>query len=125
MNKILIFCESRYRVDRKNIKKTVEKVVREAQIQSTVEVSIAIVGSRKMRELGKKFKKEDATDVLSFSIMEGVPSVLPPDGILRLGDVVISYPQVVANAAKKEILVDEELSQLLEHGLRNLLEVSN
>lgn len=122
MNRILIFCESRYRVDRKNIKKTVEKILEGAQIKSPVEVSIAIVGSRKMRELGKKYKKEDALDVLSFSIMEGAPSVLPPDDILRLGDIVISYPAVVTNAARREILVDEELSELLEHGLRNLLE---
>lgn len=126
MNKILIFSESRYRVDRKIIRKTVEKLLNEAEIKSPVEVSIAIVGNRKMRELAKKFKKEEKLlEVLSFSIMEGEPSVMPPDGILRLGDVIISYPQVIENAAKKDILVAEELSELLEHGLKNLLNVGN
>lgn len=123
--RVLLFSESRYPVNRKKIKKTVEEVLAGQEISGPVEVSVAIVGSRKMRALNKKFRDQDlATDVLSFSILEGKPTLLPSDGVLRLGDVVISYPAAVSNAAKKEIMVDEEIASLLEHGLLNLLGVS-
>lgn len=122
MVNVLIFSESRYPVNRKKIRKMVEKVMGEQEIQGPVEVSVAIVGNRKMRALNKKFKDEDRlSDVLTFSIMEGEPTLLPPDGVLRLGDVVISYPLAVANAARKEVMVDDEIEELLEHGLENLL----
>jgi hypothetical protein len=44
-----IFVESRYRVDRKKIKETVRRIISDRGITTPVEVSIAIVGDRKMR----------------------------------------------------------------------------
>ena len=124
--RVLVFCESRYPVSRRLIKKKIEEVLAKQELSGPVEVSVAIVGNRKMKTLNKKYREQDVpTDVLSFLILEGKPTVLPQDGVLRLGDVVISYPLAVANAAKKEIMVNEEISNLLEHGLRNLLEMSN
>ena len=56
---IPIFVESRYRVNRKRIKKTILKVIEKQGVKGPIEVSVAIVGDRKMRALSKKYKGED------------------------------------------------------------------
>ena len=116
-----IFVESRYRVNRKRIKSKIAAVVEKQAISGPVEVSVAIVGDRKMRELSKKYKNEDKTrNILSFSLTEGEGSVGSTD-ILRLGDLVISYPQVIKDASEDEMLVDDKVDELVEHGLMHLL----
>ena len=118
---VLIFVESRYKINRKRIKKTVEKVIISQEITGPVEVSIAIVGDRKMRELSKRYKGEDKTrNILSFSQSEGEHIEMPND-ILRLGDIVLSFPQVINDAVRDEMLVDDKVDQLVEHGLMHLL----
>ncbi|RJQ24816.1 rRNA maturation RNase YbeY [Candidatus Parcubacteria bacterium] len=116
-----IFVESRYKVNRKKIKSSVKSILEEKNIVGPVEVSVAIVGDRKMKDLNKKYRNLDkTTNVLSFPQMEGEVSVLPKD-ILFLGDVVISYPQVIKEASEEEVLVDEKICELVEHGLMHLL----
>lgn len=120
---VLLFVESRYKVNRKRIRKVVEKVLYEQNILGAVEVSIAIVGDRKMRELSKKYKGEDKTrNILSFSLHEGDNAVMPTDK-LRLGDIVISYPVLILEAARDEELVDDRMDMLVEHGMLHLLGV--
>ncbi len=118
---VLIFVESRYKVNRKRIKQVVGNVLSKNEIGGPVEISVAIVGDRKMRELSKKYKGEDKTrNILSFSQTEGQSIQMPKD-VLRLGDIVLSYPQVINDAVKDEMLVDDKVDQLVEHGLMHLL----
>lgn len=118
---VLIFVESRYRVDRKRIKSAVFSVLEEQNVRSPLEVSIAIVGDRKMKILNKKYRqKETTTNILSFPLSEGESTRLPKD-ILRLGDIVISYPQVIREAAVEEMLVDDRVEELVKHGMLHLL----
>lgn len=118
-----LFVESRYKVNRKRVKKTVVDTLVKQGIKGPAEVSIAIVGDRKMRDLSKKYKGEDKTrNILSFSLTEGEPVVLPTDK-LRLGDIVISYPVLIKEAALYEELVDDRMDMLVEHGLLHLLGV--
>lgn len=118
---VLIFVESRYKVNRKRIKDVLSRVVGEQNIKSPVEVSVAIVGDRKMRELSKKYKGEDKTrNILSFSLTDG-EDVVVPEGVLRLGDIVISYPVVITEAVRDEVLVDDKIDELVAHGMEHLL----
>lgn len=118
---VSIFVESRYKVNRSRIKKTATNVIRQSGVQGGAEVSVAIVGDRKMRVLHKKYKGEDkTTNVLSFSLVEGSSVVLPSDD-LRLGDIVISYPQVIKEAVLEEKLVDDKIDELIAHGMRHLM----
>lgn len=125
MINVLISKESRYPASREVIKKTVCEVLKDEGIKRKVEVGVSIVGDRKMRQLNKRYRnKQESTDVLSFPLAfegEGRGFINPPDQILRLGDIVISYPQAVKNAAGEEILVDEEITRLVKHGLFHLL----
>lgn len=118
---IPIYIESRYRANRKKIKKAVLEVFKLNGVKSAVEVSVAIVGDRKMKSLNKKYRGLDkTTNVLSFSQLEGGASVLPSD-VLFLGDVVVSYPQAILDAAQEEMLVDEKICELVAHGITHLL----
>ncbi|HEX8966168.1 MAG TPA: rRNA maturation RNase YbeY [Patescibacteria group bacterium] len=118
---ILLYVESRYKVNRKRIRKTVLQTLNAQNIQGPVEVSIAFVGDRKMRDLSKKYKGEDKTrNILSFPLHEGEKIVLPTDK-LRLGDIVISYPVLIKESAKEDMLVDDRVDMLVEHGLLHLL----
>ncbi len=122
---IPIFVESRYRVDRKRIKNTVSKVLAKHEMKGPAEVSIAIVGDRKMRALSLKYKGEDKTrNVLSFSLSEGESTYLSSE-VLRLGDIVISYPQVIREASEEEVLVDDKIDELVEHGMLHLLGINH
>lgn len=121
MVKVLIFVESRYKVNRKRIRKTVENILSREGISTPAEVSIAIVGDRKMRELSLKYKGEDKTrNVLSFSLSEG-QRTKDVENVLRLGDIVISYPEVIREAVAQEVLVDTRIDELIIHGLNHLL----
>jgi len=120
-----IYVESRYKVNRRRIRELVSKILNNKDVAGKTEVSVAIVGDRKMRKLSKKYKNEDKTrNVLSFSLTEG-ESVSMPSDILGLGDIVISYPQVIRDASKDEVLVDDKIDELLEHGLMHLLGINH
>jgi len=123
--KVPIFVESRYRVSRKRIKQAISKVLAQHEIKGPVEVSVAIVGDRKMRQLSKKYKGEDKTrNILSFSLSEGESTYLDSE-VLRLGDIVISYPQVIKEASEEEMLVDDKVDKLVEHGMLHLLGINH
>ena len=93
----------------------------ENSIQSPIEVSVAIVGDRKMTKLNKKYRdKEGTTNILSFPLSEGESTHLPDD-IMRLGDIVISYPMVIKESAEQELMVDERVDELVRHGMLHLL----
>lgn len=125
MTAVLIKTESHYTVDRKRVRKTVEKVLSEKGVSGKVEVSVNIVGDRMMRNLNKKYRNlDEVTDVLSFSLADEIknkPFVDPPDKVLRLGDIVISYPQAREDASFENILVDDKIDELVEHGMLHLL----
>ena len=119
--KVLLFVESRYKVNRKRIRSTIAQVLSANSVNSPVEVSVAIVGDRKMRELSRKYKGEDKTrNILSFSLSEGEKMEVPA-GVIRLGDIVISYPIVLLEASRDDMLVDDKVDELVAHGMNHLL----
>lgn len=123
MVSILIKADSRYPIERRKLKDTIRRLLAKHGIKENSEVSIAIVGDRRMRQLNRKYKDlDETTEVLAFPLeVEGGTFATPPDGILRLGDVVISYPLARKQAAKENILVDEAIGKLAEHGVKHLL----
>ena len=121
MIKVLIQTDSRYPVDRKRIREKVKQVLQSKGVTSDTEVSLLFVGDRKMKELNRKYRgKDETTDVLSFVQEEGEID-FPRSKSLSLGDVIVSFPQVRKQAAQYNVLLDEEIDKLVEHGLLHLL----
>jgi len=126
--------ESRFEINREKIKEIIQKTLEAQGMKEEAEIDVTVVGDRKMKELNQEYLGHDeTTDVLSFplesdtglskrSTMDAPTGfVSPPDGILHLGDIVVSYPQAVMQAAEKNILVDEAINFLVEHGILRLL----
>lgn len=132
MVNIVISSDPRYSVNKDLIRRAVTEALEKHNIRSRVEVSISIVGDRKMHELNRKYRGIDATtDILSFALedptsasLQHIPRVgfvAAPDQVLRLGDIVLSQPQIIEDASEEGVSIDEMLKFLLEHGVDHLL----
>lgn len=131
MINIVISSDPRYKINRDSIRQAVMGVIQDHKISGRVEIGVNIVGDRKIHELNRKYRGIDApTDILSFPLEDVSRSlkftnklgfILAPDKVLRLGDIVLSYPQVVDDATEDGIPVDEEITNLVEHGMQHLL----
>ncbi len=125
---VQIKSDSRYPLNRDRVRAAVEKVLAEHGATSDLVISVAVVGNRKMRMLNREYHDIDApTDVLSFPYLDPESSqdigsfVEPESEQTILGDIVVSYPYAVAQAGQKQVLVDDEIDFLVEHGMLHLL----
>lgn len=83
-----------------------------------VGVTIAFVSDRAMRELNLRWRgKRGTTDVLSFPAEQDEFEKL--EG-LTLGDVVVSVETAARQAKEHGLELEEEVSQLILHGLLHL-----
>ena len=81
--------------------------------------AIVFVSDRVMRDLNRRWRgKRGTTDVLSFPAGEAEVGVKEPGA--SLGDVVISVEQAERQAAENGLALDEEIAQLILHGLLHL-----
>lgn len=118
--------DSRYSINREKIRESVNSVLSKEGLEN-VDVSVFVVGKRKMRELNKKYRNLDyATNVLSFCQFDlGLEDVgdfaNSGDGQLYLGDIVLCFPVVVEQAAESWLLVDDWINTLIEHSMQHLL----
>lgn len=123
MIKVTINKQGNYPVITSVIKKKLADFFAKNGIVSDSEVSIAIVGEKKMMEIGNKYLKDKKLhNVLSFTqdeIKGGF--VFPPDGIIHLGEIAVCYPEVVKEAMAENILVDQKVYELIEHGAQHLM----
>lgn len=116
MISVLITSGSRYPFARRAIRAKIKKFLQSAGLDGA-EVSLAVVGTRKSQALNQQYRQLDQpASVLSFPLEEP----RGPDGILRLGDVVVCYSLARQQAAQEKRMVDEVIWELVEHGLKNL-----
>ena len=81
-------------------------------------VTIAFVSDRAMRELNRLWrKKQGTTDVLSFPAEQDEFEKMEGSS---LGDVVISVEQAARQAKENGLTLDDEIAQLILHGLIHL-----
>lgn len=107
------------------LQSVVRQVLMAQDVSSDAEVGLVIASQERVQELNRGYLGKDTpTDVLAFSMLPagGEPSfVLPPDGVLHLGEVIISYPQAVIQAEEQGHPVKKEMVILIIHGLLHLL----
>jgi probable rRNA maturation factor len=81
-------------------------------------LTILITGDQKIQELNRQFRGVDApTDVLAFPAGHADPE----SGGTYLGDVVISFPQALNQAAEAGHPVQAEIQLLVVHGVLHLV----
>jgi probable rRNA maturation factor len=101
------------------------------RVPTGTEVTLAFVDDDAMRVLNHRYRRKDkTTDVLSFGddLPAGVRGrdaarrLAPgPDGVVQLGDVVISAGQAARQARKRRWPLSSEVAFLAAHGVLHLL----
>lgn len=103
------------------VRRVVEKALAEEIPGEDAEVSVALVDDQYIRELNHRYRQIDApTDVLSFAMEEGEELADAGEGRI-LGDIVISLPAAVRQAAEYGHSLERELGFLAVHGVLHLL----
>jgi probable rRNA maturation factor len=105
-------------VDRRLLRSRAARVLQALSLTRS-ELSIALVDDATIADLNARYRGESrATDVLSFSLVEG--EYVDRGGNL-LGDVVISVETAVLQARRAHRGLDAEVARLLIHGTLHLL----
>lgn len=106
----------------------VEDVLKAAEISSNVELGVVLTTPDNIRTLNKKYLgKDEPTDIISFPLIPVTEGAKPPyflgapDGKLHLGEMVICYDQAVKQAGERKHSIEQELTELVIHGVLHLL----
>lgn len=132
MINVIVASDPRYSVNKQAIEITVVNTLKKHNVLKQVEVEVNIVGDRKIHELNRTYRGLDyIPEVLTFVFedhdpqniqhIKGMGFVASPDKVLRLGSIIISYPQAVEDARLDERSVEDEICFLVEHGTNHLL----
>ena len=117
-------------LDEKWLREIIEAVLKAENVGDNIEMSLLITGQERIQQLNRDYRKIDKpTDVLSFAMQdelspedgEDCSFISPPDGIKQLGEVIISFPQVVIQAQEHNHSVKREAAILAIHGVLHLL----
>ncbi|HEY86478.1 MAG TPA: rRNA maturation RNase YbeY [Dehalococcoidia bacterium] len=97
---------------------------------SNVELGVVITTQQRVQQLNRSYLgRDEPTDVLAFSMLPAAeeigadlpPFVTPPDGVIHLGEVIISHSQAVIQAEEQHHSIRKEIATLITHGLLHLL----
>ena len=97
---------------------------------SNVELGLVITSQERVQQLNRSYLgRNEPTDVLAFSMLPATeetgadlsPFVTPPDGLVHLGEVIISYPQAAIQAEEQHHSIRKEIATLIIHGVLHLL----
>jgi probable rRNA maturation factor len=108
------------------VKKIVKQILEAEGVALPYEVSLVFTDSETVKQLNRDYRGVDEpTDVLAFYMLPQKEAdssfALPPDGVTRLGEVIISYPQAVEQAKEQGHSPEKELALLIIHGILHLL----
>jgi len=125
---IEIFVEEKFRglVGEGWVRKIVQQILKAEGVATPYEVSLVFTDSETVKQLNRDYRGVDEpTDVLAFHMLPQKEVddsfALPPDGVTRLGEVIISYPQAAEQAREQGHSPERELALLVIHGILHLL----
>lgn len=127
MVKVEITTDTRYPVNRKVVRQAVVDTISQNRLSAAdVEVSVSVIGSRKMKNLLRDYLDDgNAHSVLSFALEDvsdsGSGFINAPSQPLALGDIVICWPELLREAAAADMMVDVRLAFLVSHATEHLL----
>ena len=92
------------------------------KFSTDVEVSVLFLDDHKMKRLNLKYRKKDeATDVLSFPTRNFYDDYYVFDGVVILGDIVISTQRAMEQAFDFGCYFEEEMARLVVHAMLHLI----
>lgn len=126
MAKIYVKKQSNCPVKASEIKKNLRSFINKRGVVSDYELSIAIVGEKKMLDISRKYLKDSKVhNVLSFTEDEirkrGKEGFVYPPEKLFLGEIIVCYPKAFEEARQEGKRINEKVNELLEHGVLHLM----
>ena len=110
------------------LRRVAQQVLTSEEAGDDVELGLVVTGQEQIQQLNRDYRhKDEPTDVLAFALLpkdsppDSPPFITPPDDVRHLGEVVISYPQSVLQAAEQGHPVSREVATLIIHGVLHLL----
>ena len=104
------------------VKRCCKAVLQMEQFNDDVEVSVSFVDNNQIRKLNSEYRNKDIeTDVLSFQMFEGDKYEKNADGVVILGDIVISLEKAYKQAHEYNHSIFREISYLTVHSMLHLL----
>jgi probable rRNA maturation factor len=102
------------KIDAKSIRKVTEALLNFLGFQNK-DLSVLFVDNKKIMTLNKQFfGRDNPTNVISFSYMDGLPGEV-------LGDIIISVERTQEEARDSEMCSYERLFALIVHGLTHIM----
>jgi probable rRNA maturation factor len=114
-------------VSKQWLRRAVKLTLVHTGIGSPVELGLVIAGDDTVHNLNRDYRSVDRiTDVIAFSLSEQgavdkQPFITPPDDVIHLGEIIISYPQAKRQAGEQRHPLERELALLVAHGVLHLL----
>lgn len=107
------------------IRTIAKKALKIEKPDERIELGILITDDDEIRSLNKQYRGIDTTtDVLAFALdekNESIDFINVPDGIIHLGEIIISYPQALRQASENGSDINNEMALLIVHGVLHLL----
>ncbi len=89
-------------------------------IDRDLEVSIVLANDDLVQVLNREYRQKDKpTNVLTFATLDS--EEIPPEGVLNLGDVILSYQTIERESQEKGIFPIDHIKHLTVHGVLHLL----
>jgi probable rRNA maturation factor len=113
-------------VDEGRVRRIAQTVLKAEGVAPPYEVGLVFTNSETVKQLNRDYRGVDEpTDVLAFYMLPQKEFdddfALPPDGVTRIGEVIISYPQAAEQAREQGHSPEKELALLIIHGILHLL----
>ena len=104
------------------INKYYQKTLKVLKITNNYDLSLIIVGPRKIKEINREYRNIDKeTDVLSFALFDRKLKYANKEAEIELGDIFINYNRVISQAKEYKHSIKREFVFLFVHGLLHLL----
>ena len=121
-----LFGSGGFKLNRGKIRKALTSASKILKIKKNYNLSIVLVDNKTIKSLNKRYRQKNRiTDVLAFTYKEGNKfknQKFPSHFIEKnyLGDIIISYPQLLKQAKEHKQSSQDEFNLLLVHGLLHL-----
>ncbi len=119
---------ARGEVPRALLRALISAALDQENLDAPAEVSLTITDDERIQAMNRQYRHVDApTDVLSFPLLSdddlagAGDFVTAPDGLIHLGDVVVSLPRAREQAAEYGHPLKREVGYLVVHGVLHLL----
>jgi probable rRNA maturation factor len=110
--------QNKIKIDKRMIRVTVSKILKILNCADK-EISLSFVDDENIKILNKQYLgKNKATNVLSFSLLEGEYGNINPQ---ILGDIIVSVETAQRDALYGKLTIHQEIDFLIIHGILHLL----